>query len=367
MKSSTQLHCASIGALLTFALVGCHSSGGNAGDAAADAPRSVFVAAVAERTIDDALKVNGPLIAREEAAVAPQLSGYQISRVLVDVGDYVKAGQVLAVLDDTLLKSDIAQQKANVTQAEVAAEQASQQAARVAGLDNSGVLSAEALSERRLASRTARAQLAQARALLTGQQVREGLMVVRAPVSGRILERTARPGDVASPSSPLFRIARDGSVEVNAEVPENGLQLVSLGDAADVILADGTHTAGRVRLIGGEIDPQTRLGHVRISLPPRSDLRVGGFAEVRLRPRSVPVRTVPESAVQYSASGASVMTLDAHNVVAAKPVTVGRRGGGLVELVQGPPANTRVLVGSQSFVLDGDRVRPMRAPASGAR
>lgn len=349
---------------LAMLLAGCSGDAPADDTAAATAPRTVQFVTVADRPLDSGLAVSGQLISREEAAVAPQLSGYQIARVLVDQGQAVRAGQVLAVLDDTLLRADVAQQEAAVAQQRVAVEQAEAQAARVRGLESSGVLSAEAIAERGLSARTARAQLAQSQAQLRGQQVRERLMTIRAPVSGRILERTARPGDVASTATVLFRIARGGEVELNAEVPERNLSLVRVGDSAQVTLADGTQVAGQVRLVGSEIDAQTRLGRARISLPVRDDIRAGGFAKAELRAQGASVRSVSETAVRYGASGASVTVVGADDKVKTVPVEVGRRGGGLVELVDGPAAGTRVLLGAQSFVLDGDVVKPVAASAA---
>lgn len=346
---------------------GCAEKSSTSEAAAAASPRTVQFVTVADRPLDGGLSVSGQLTAREEAAVAPQLSGYQISRVLVDQGETVRQGQALAVLDDTLLQAEVAQQAAAVAQQRVAVEQAEAQATRVKGLESSGVLSAEAIAERGLAARTARAQLAQSQAQLRGQQVRERLMTIRAAVSGRILERTARPGDVAATGTILFRIARDGQVELNAEVPERSMTLLRIGDLAEVTLADGSEVAGRIRLIGSEIDAQTRLGRARIRLPVRDDIRVGGFAKAELRPQAGSARAVSESAVRYGARGASVTVIGAGNKVISMPVKIGRRGGGLVELVGGPAVGTRVLLGAQSFVLDGDVVTPVTAPVSAAQ
>lgn len=351
---------------LTFGLGGCSSSEPDAtGDAAK--PRTVRFVTVESRVLESGIAASGKLVAREEAAVAPQLSGYQIARVLVDLDDWVKAGQVLAVLDDTLLRSDIMQQQANVAQARVEAERTEQQAARVAGLDASGVLSTEAIAERRLAAKTARAQLRQAEAQLEGQQVRYRLMTIRAPVSGRILERSARPGDVASPSSIMFRIARDGLVELDAEVPEQSLGLIRIGEPATVTLPTGARATGHVRLISAEVDAQTRLGRARILLPARTDLRVGGFAQAVLQASAVPVNAIREGAISYSADGPTVTVIGKDNRVSEREVKLGRRGGGYVELVEGPSRGTRLLLGAQGFVLDGDKVNPTPAPTGKAR
>lgn len=339
-------------------LLGACSNAKTDAKAEADAhrPRSVRYVTVERRAIASSLSVSGPLTAREEAAVAPQLSGYQVARVLVDQGDWVRAGQPLAMLDDTLLRASIAQQTAAVAEARVSAERAEQEAARVNGLESAGVMSAEALAERRLSARSAEAQLKQAEAQLQDQRVRQSLMVIRAPVAGRILERAVRPGDVASPSTLMFRIARAGEVEINADVPEQNLASVRVGQSARVTTADGGQVVGRVRLISAEIDSQSRLGHARILLPVREDLRAGGFARAVLDSGGEAVSAVREGAVSYGVDGAALTLIDARNVVSTALVSLGRRGGGYVEVTKGPPVGTRALLGAQGFVLDGDRV-----------
>ncbi|NYD89133.1 multidrug efflux pump subunit AcrA (membrane-fusion protein) [Sphingomonas melonis] len=131
-----------------------------------------------------------------------------------------------------------------------------------------------------------------------------------------------------------------------------------MGDAATVRLASGAEVVGHVRLIGARVDPQTGLVRVRLALPVRPDIRPGGFAQADFASNSRAVLTVPEAAVRYGASGATVQTLDRRNAVRSRPVRVGRRGGGYVELTSGPPPGTRVVLGGGAFVLDGDVVRP---------
>jgi len=342
-------------------LAGCGRHAPEAG-ATGEQPRAVRAATVESRILTSDLTASGRLVPREEAAVTSQLSGYRVAAVYVDEGDEVRAGQLLARLDDTLLRSDIAQQEANLAQQRVAAEKADQEAARVRGLEESGVLSDEAIAGRRLAARTAQAGVAQARALLAAQRVREGLMEIRAPVGGRILERAVRPGDVSSPATLMFRIARDDLVELDAEIPEQAMKLVRVGQRADVILPGDIHVAGVVRLVRAEVDRATGLARARILLPRRADLRPGGFAQAILQQgTSAPVRAVPAAAVQYGAGGATVMVVGKDDRISTIPVTIGRRGGGYVELTSGPAIGAQVLTGSQGFVLDGDKVKPMRA------
>ncbi len=121
------------------------------------------------------------------------------------------------------------------------------------------------------------------------------------------------------------------------------------------------------------MDAQSRLGHVRVLLPVRSDLRPGGFARGEFVGTSSSALTVPETAVRYDADGASVVVVGSDNHVRHVPVRTGRRAGGWVELVQGPPEGSRVLLAAASFVLDGDLVKPIEgaevpaAPAPAAK
>lgn len=354
--------------LPAFALLAmlCACSSGNKSDdeataRAASAPRAVSIGVVTERAMATSLALSGVLVAREEAAVASQLSGYPVARVLVDQDDHVRAGQPLARLDDTLLRADIAQQQAVVAQQRIAAEKASAEASRVAGLENSGVLSGEAIAERGLAARTARASVAQAVASLRSLLVKQALMTIRAPVGGLILSRAVRPGDIAAPGTVMFRIERGDLVEVDAEVPEQLIGLVRKGEPAVVTLPSGARLRGVVRLVSAEVDAQTKLGRARILMAPSPVLRPGGFAEVRLEGAVHDAPAIPEAAVRTDAAGSSVMALDRFDRVHVTPVRTGVRAAGWVALEKGPPPGTRVLIGGQSFILDGDRVKPRAA------
>lgn len=328
-----------------------------AANSASDQPLTATVATVELRNLDGGVVASGFLTPREEAAVTSEIEGFRVAQVLVDQGAQVSAGQPLARLDDTLLKSQLLQAEAAVTTQEAAAERAELEARRVAGLDNQGVISQEQIDARRLAAKTAKAQLASARAQLADLKLRESLMVVRAPVAGHILERNVRPGDIASRASVMFRMARDGVIELNAELPEQSMSAVRSGDKAQITLSDGAEVTGIVRLVSPQIDAQTRLGHVRLTLPVQSDVRSGGFARAKFNGRGKPTPSVPEKAVSFDADGASVMVLGADERVHRQKIRTGARAGGFVELEQGPPIGARIVMGGAAFLLDGDRVR----------
>jgi HlyD family secretion protein len=316
--------------------------------------RTVRVVRVESRAMEGGLDASGLLVSREEAAVNADLSGYRVAKVYVDQGVYVKAGQPLVQLDDSLLKAQVAQQAAQT-------EQAEDQAKRVQGLDNEGVMSAQDIVTRRLQAKAQEAALAE-------MQVREAHMTIRAPVSGLVLEKNVRPGDIASAGggTPMFRMVRDGLVELNAELAEDDMGKVHVGDPVQVTIPDGAVVTGHVRLIDPQVDAQTKLGRVRVLLPVRPDLRPGGFARGTFVAVSTAQHTVPETAVRYDADGASVVVVGADNRVNQVPVKTGRRSGGYVEILGGPPVGSVVLARAAAFVLPGDLVHPVSVDTASA-
>ena len=334
------------------------SASAKAGDAQ---PLTVSVAPVEIKALKGGVSASGLVTPRLEAAVSTELNGYRVAQVFVDQGAFVKAGQPLARLDDTLLKSQIAEQQAVVAQQQVAAERAAAEAQRVAGLDNTGVLPQEQILERRLASRSGEASVKAAQAQLSDLLTRESLMTVRAPVSGLVLARMARPGDIAAPANAMFRIAADGVMELNAETPESELGRLRPGDAAEVTLPDGAVVTGHIRVVSPEVDAQTKLAGVRITLPVRSDLRSGGYGRAAFVDSAHPAMVAPENAVRFDADGASVLVLQADDRVRRVAVHTGVRSHGEVELLDGPAPGDKILLGGGAFVLDGDKVHPVEA------
>lgn len=334
------------GALL---LAACSGEEAKRAAPASEPPPAVSVAPVALRPLAGGVTVSGVLVAREEASIGAELSGYRVLRVLADEGDFVKRGETLAMLDGALLQGEIAR-------AQVAAERARSEYARIADLKGRGVIADETIAQRGFEARSAAATLSDLR-------TRRARLQLRAPVAGLVLSRALRPGDVsgAGGTDPYFRIARDGLFELDAEVPEEQLARVRVGNRVPVQLATGERFDGAVRLISRRVDPQTKLGRVRILLPQDRAQRVGGFATASLAERARSVPAVPERAVQYTAGGATVSVVGDGNRVQRVPVRTGGRAGGYVELVAGPRPGTRVILGGGALVLPGDQVRPVAA------
>jgi HlyD family secretion protein len=156
-------------------------------------------------------------------------------------------------------------------------------------------------------------------------------------------------------------------VEFDAEVSQADLSNIKVGEPVVVTLPSDAKVTGHVRFVSPRVDTQTGLGHVRVALPVRDDLRPGGFAKGVFESVNHPVPVVPESAMHFDANGASVMVIDAQNRVHRVPIQTGQRAQGYVQLLQGPPVGSRVALGGGAFVLDGDKVQvASSAPASSA-
>ena len=331
----------------------------------AENARAVRVVRLESAPISGALGASGDLVPREEAAVLPEVNGYRVAKVLVDVGDHVKQGQTLAQLDPALIQAQLAQAEAVASQAQVQALQAADQAARVKDLDNAGVISQEAIDQRRFQARAAQATANAQAAALKDLRTRVSKLSVSAPVTGLILERTVRPGDLSAvATTPWFRIARDSEVELAAQVSEDDIGNIHPGQHAQVTLPGGEVVPGVVRLVSPQIDNTSKLGVVRVHLPVRPDIRAGGFARAVFGDVTGTVLAAPETAVNYDADTASVMVVGPDNRVRKVAVKIGQRGGGMVELTKGPPPGSLIVLNAAAFLLDGDLIKPQEVAAS---
>jgi HlyD family secretion protein len=311
------------------------------------------------RPIAGGIVTSGLLTPRNQVAVNPDLTGYRVSRLYVDEGSWVSAGQPLAEMDGSILQAQLDQQDAVLAQQKANADQRTREAARVADLDNQGVMAEEALQARRFAATSAKAGVNAQAAAAHEVQVRLDHMVLRAPVSGLVLQRNVNLGDISGGgTSPWFVMAEGGQIELYADVAEGDFDKMRPGLKATVSLADATTADGVVRLVSPRVDATTRLGKVRITLPVRADIRAGGYARASFTDVSRAVLALPETAVRYDANGASVMVVGANGKVSQVQVRTGDRGGGYVELVSGPPAGSVVVAKAASQILDGDYVKP---------
>jgi len=335
---------------------------------AASAGQAMRVTQIEARNLAEEIVATGRLVVREEAAVGSELPGYRVAAVYVDEGDWVKQGQAMAKLDDALLQAQIAQAEATLATQKASLDFKRSQLARAEALQQEGAFSKELLEQRRMETAGAEASLAASQAQVNEIKVRQARMTLRAPVGGMVLQRAIRPGDISGgATTPYFRIAREGLIELDAELPDSKLALLKEGSAAMVTLTTGETIQGKVRFISPRVDANTSLGRARILLPFDKGLRPGSFAQARFGATGADgVVAVPASAVRYESGGPSVMVVDANNRVKQTPVKLGERTGDYVQLIDGPPAGTRVLAVGSSFTLDGDIISPVEDGAGPA-
>ena len=316
------------------------------------------------------LAANGNIMAWQEASIGAEAAGLRLTQVHAGVGDQVRKGQVLATLSADTVQADLAQARAAVAEAEAAAAEATNNAQRARTLQGTGALSASQISQYLTAEQTARARVDAARAQWQSQQVRLRQTSVVAPDSGIISSRTATVGAVVTPGTELFRLIRQGRLEWRAEVTSAELGRLTAGTTALVTAASGARLAGRVRMIGPTVDPQTRSALVYVDLKPlpgiAASARAGMFARGEFDLGAVPALTVPQQAVVVRDGFSYVYRVNPDHRLAQLKVRAGRIAGDRVEILQGLAADARIVATGAGFLNDGDLVRVVDAPAATA-
>jgi HlyD family secretion protein len=192
-------------------------------------------------------------------------------------------------------------------------------------------------------------------------------VALKAPTAGIVIASTAFVGSTFSPlqQAPLFLIAVDGEIELQAEVPSIHVPQLSLGQTARIQSRDTRELSGRVRLLPAEIDQKTQLGEIRVSLERDPNLRFGMFARASIdAARSCGV-SVPSSAVTYRTGGTTVQVVR-DNVIETRNVQVGIHSGGLTEVRSGLAEGDIVVANAGTSLRDGDQVKPSDADAANA-
>jgi RND family efflux transporter MFP subunit len=316
---------------------------------------SVTVAEATTRSLARTVTASGTVTAWEEVPVGAETGGLTATAVLTDEGRYVQQGQVLVQLNDTLLRAQLRQQEAAVASAEAGLDQADNALARAQELRDRGFLSQAGLDTAIAQQATAQAQLNAATAGRAETQARVNQAAIRAPVSGLVISRSVTRGQIVQPGTELFRIVRDGRLELDAQVPETEIRLLRAGQSARVSSDDIGSASGTVRIVTPEVDAQTRLGIARISLASGSSLRPGMFARAEIDVGAQGAVVVPTASILYRENRAGVFVLVDGNRVRFQEVSVRSRTDEY-SAVDGIAAGTRIVVEGAGFLGDGDRV-----------
>jgi HlyD family secretion protein len=354
------------------------------------AAQPVTTMTVEMAAVERQLEATGTVVPYDLLPVSPRTNGLQIQQVLVDQGDTVTAGQVLAVLDDSVLRSQlreaeaslaaaqagVRQQQANQAQAEATAREADTNLRRFETLRDEGVISQQDFDSRTTAAITsqeavqvaianvnsAEAQLASQAARVQQLQTQLDQTLVLAPSDGIVAERMARLGDVSSTGTPLFSLIQNGRLELEVTLPETQLSQVQVGMPVRVTSDVDARISlqGRLRDIAPLVNPQTREATLTIELPGSPFLRPGMFLRAALLIDSRPGVTIPTAAVLQQPDGSSVVYIvQADETVTARPVTLGEVLPGdppRIEVVDGLNAGDRIVVAGATYLSEGDRV-----------
>jgi RND family efflux transporter MFP subunit len=307
------------------------------------------------------LTANGSVAAWQEASVGAEINGLRLAEVLVNVGDVVQRGQVLARFATEGVQADVAQARAAVTEASASAQEASANADRVRTLISTGVFSGQQINQYLTAEQTAKARVDSVKAGLAAQLLRLQNAEVRAPDGGVISARLATVGAVVGAGAELFRLIRQGRLEWRAEVGSAELARLPPGTAVTVLAASGAQLKGRVRIVAPTVDPQTRSGLVYVDLPTQSgnasSFKAGMFARGEFELGNSPALTVPQQAVVVRDGFSYVFRLNADQRVSQLKVQTGRRMGERVELLEGVGAEALLVASGAGFLNDGDLVK----------
>ena len=340
---------------------GAAGANGAAGGEGAAAVPSITVVMPGRQSVQSTISTNGTIAARREMPVGVAGEGGQVVRVLVEPGQWVSAGQPLAIIDRAVQTQQAASLAASIRVAQADADLAQAELTRADALVARGFISKADMDRKRATRDAANARVRVAQAQYAEAQARNGRLNIVAPAAGLVLTRQVETGQiVSSGSGVLFRMARGGEMELMAQMAEADLQRVRVGTRATITpVGSNLNIEGQVWQVSPVIDPDTRQGMVRIAVPYSAALRPGGFADARLVSGTEEAPLLPESAVQSGPEGNYVLIVDGKNMIQRRAVKVGTVTDGGVSIASGLNGTERVVVLAGAFLNVGDKVKPV--------
>ena len=329
----------------------------NADTTAQKAALTVTVVSPQPQNWKQTFTANGNIAAWQEVVIGSELSGQRLTRVNVNVGDEVRRGQVLAEINSDTIRADLAAAKASYAEAQAVLADAMTNNRRIQQLKNTGAISAQEATQYQTSQSTAQAKLDAAKAQIESNQLRLAQTRVVSPDNGVISARTATVGSLAQTGQELFRLIRDHRLEWRAEVTTSDLYKLKQGMTAHIISPDPAQPAvtGKVRMIAPVIDPQTRYGLVYVDIPTTQAVRMGMFVKGEFDLGQKAALTVPQTALLLRDGFSYVFIVNDNNRVTQQKVSVGRRLGDRVEILDLAP-NVKVVSSGTGFLADGDLV-----------
>lgn len=364
-----------VGALLLIALIvlaaammmGRHATATKDAQAVKGAGQipTVTVVVPGRSQVARSIVASGPLGAKRDQPIGIPGQGGRVVRVLVDAGSWVRAGQVLAIVDRSVQTEQAATLAAQVEAARANAELAQSNYQRAIALQGRGFVSKAEIDSKKSARDAAYAQVRVAQATLGATRAQIGQLNVLAPTGGLILARNVEVGQVISPASgALFRLADGGQMEMRAQLSQQDLASIHTGMPARVTpVGSPTSIAGTVWQVAPVIDPQSRLGEVRIAIPYTSDVKPGGFAEARITAGATTAPLLPQSAVLSDEKGNYAYIVNAKNQIERRDIKIGSVDENGVTIAEGLSGNEAVVLSAGPFLSPGQKINPQRQAA----
>ena len=324
---------------------------------------SVETVLPSQDTIGNTLSADGTISAKDFANVSAKVNGVAIERILVEEGQQVKAGQILAVFDNDAMEQQVLQAEADVAEAEATLANATADAARVLPLIDIDAISKQEADRYRTSQLQAQASLQASKARLSTQRLSVSNANVVAPVSGVISKRMAKVGMVAG-GEPLFTIIKGGILEWRANIDPKLIGEVNVGTPVRVSLPGGDSVMGQVSRIAPTADDNRQIT-IHASLSTNSKARAGMYQTGEFLLGSASTQTVPNSAIvsndgyDYVMLITNVSIKDGKTIgrVKQQRVALGERLGDSVAVAEPLPADSRIVKQGGSFLNDGDLVR----------
>lgn len=340
-------------------------SGASDAPSAASAPNAaaptVTVIIPGRSQVDQVITATGAIGARREMPIGSVGEGGQVTRVLVEPGQWVNAGQVLATVDRQVQAQQVDQLSAQIRVAQADARLAQSELDRAQALVARGFISAADIDRKTATRDAANARVRVAQAQLGETRARVGRLDIRAPAAGLILTRQVEVGQVVGAGTGvLFRMARGGEMELLANVAEGEITHITQGTRATVTPVGTTQQfTGQVWQVSPVINPETRQGVVRVALAYNPALRPGGFAEAVIVSGSGQASVVPESAVMNDTTGSFVYVVKPDNKVERVAVTIGQVSDAGVSILSGITGQEKIVLSAGGFLNPGDTVKPV--------
>lgn len=310
------------------------------------------------------LTAHGAIAPWQEAVIGAEVSGLRLMDVLVNVGDGVRKGQLLASLRADSLQADLAASRASVAEAQALLQEAQANAERARSLRQSDAVSAQEAQRALTGEQTAQARVDALKAQVASNELRLAQSRILAPDDGIISARLATAGTMVQPGQELFRLIRQSRLEWRAEVAAADVARLTPGLLVSLKAPGTAAVQGRVRSVAPTVDAVTRNGLVYVDLPvaatQSAGVRPGMFASGTFELSRASALTVPQGAVLLR-DGFSLVFAVKDGKVRQTKVQIGRRQGDRIEVPQGITPETDLVASGVGFLVDGETVRVVPA------